>query len=57
MVPPNGESAPELPAYSDDGVDLTLIRWMLSMTPEERLQAVQECANSILRIREMNAHD
>jgi len=53
----NGQPPPELPAYSEDGIDLTLIRWMLSMTPEERLQAVQECANSILRIREMNAHD
>jgi hypothetical protein len=57
MMPPNGEAAPELPAYSEDGVDLTLIRWMLSMTPEERLQAVQECANSIRQIREMNADD
>jgi hypothetical protein len=38
-------------------MDLTLIRWMLSMTPEERLQALQQCVNSLLQIREMNAHD
>jgi len=27
---------------SPDGVDLTLIRWMLSLTPEERLRVLQE---------------
>ena len=29
-------------AYSSDGVDLTVIRWMLSLTPLERLQAAQD---------------
>ena len=28
------------PIYSEDGVDLSLIRWMLSMTPTERLQTL-----------------
>jgi hypothetical protein len=32
----------EEPAYSEDGVDLTLIRWMLSLTPLERLQHLQD---------------
>ena len=32
----------ELEAYSESGVDLTLIRWMLSLTPAERLQALQD---------------
>src|SRR5262245_1412708 len=27
---------------SPDGVDLTLVRWMLSLTPEERLRVLQE---------------
>ena len=27
---------------SPDGVDVTLIRWMLSLTPEERLRVLQE---------------
>jgi hypothetical protein len=27
--------------YSEDGVDLTLIRWMLSLTPAERLECLQ----------------
>jgi hypothetical protein len=33
--------SPALPTHSEDGVDLTLIRWMLSLTPAERLQALQ----------------
>ena len=28
--------------YSDDGVDLTLIRWMLSLTPAERLEFLED---------------
>ncbi len=41
-----------LPSRSDDGVDLTLIRWMLSLTPGERLAALQNAVDSILRIRD-----
>ncbi len=37
---------------SADGVDLTLIRWMLSMTPLERLQTLQNNVRSILRLRD-----
>lgn len=33
------EPAPQEPP--DDGVDVTLIRWMLSLTPEERLAVLQ----------------
>jgi len=40
---------------SDDGVDLTLIRWMLSLTPLERLQFHEARINDILAIRELNA--
>ena len=40
--------------YSDDGVDLTLIRWMLSPTPAERLQYLQNHVNEILAIRGLN---
>ena len=29
-------------AFAPDGVDLTVIRWMLSRSPTERLQAVQD---------------
>ncbi len=39
-----------LPAYSEDGVDLTLIRWMLSLTPAERLRVGQANAESAYRL-------
>jgi hypothetical protein len=36
------ESEPDLDdAFAPDGVDLTLIRWMLELTPTERLRAAQ----------------
>ena len=42
----------DLEQISADGVDLTLIRWMLSMTPMERLQTLQNNVRSILRLRD-----
>jgi hypothetical protein len=44
-----------LPDYSEDGVDLTLIRWSLSLSPLERLQFLQKQIHDILTIRELNA--
>jgi hypothetical protein len=44
-----------LPEYSEDGVDLSLIRWMLSLTPEERLRFHEQHLNDVLAIRELNA--
>ena len=41
--------------YSDDGVDLTLIRWMLSLTPAERLEALQRYVDSVATIRARNS--
>jgi hypothetical protein len=41
--------------YSEDGVDVTLIRWMLSMSPRERLEFLEDWINDILAIRERNA--
>ncbi len=35
------EHSPEPPTHSEDGIDLTLIRWMLSMTPAERIETLQ----------------
>ena len=40
--------------YSEDGVDLSLIRWMLSLTPAERLQFLQRQVNAIQAIRKLN---
>jgi hypothetical protein len=34
-----------------DGVDLSLIQWMLSLSPGERLRALQQYIHSIMRIR------
>ncbi len=41
--------------YSPDGVDLTLIRWMLSLTPAERIEYLEQYVNDILSIRALNA--
>ena len=39
------------PTHSPDGVDLTLIRWMLSLTPLERLEVLQATIRSIMQLR------
>jgi hypothetical protein len=38
------------PSYSEDGVDLTLIRWRLSLSPAERLQVLQQNVQSLKRL-------
>lgn len=35
----------------EDGVDITLIRWMLTLTPLERLRTAQNHAHSVMRVR------
>ncbi len=40
--------------YSEDGVDLTLIRWFLSLTPAERLECLEHQISDIAAIRELN---
>ncbi len=52
--PPDSEKAPSSKRdliYSEDGVDLTLIRWMLSLTPTKRLLVLQQNIQSIMRLR------
>jgi hypothetical protein len=44
-----------MPDYSDDGVDLSLFRWMLSLTPAERLEFLDDHIRAIESIRELNA--
>ena len=53
---PGGRRDENLPAYSEDGVDLTLIRWMLSLTPAQRLDTLQQNTNAILELRHANPH-
>jgi len=54
IVRPEPGTPADLPAFSDDGVDLTLIRWMLSLTPAERLDVLQGHVEAILSIRDAN---
>ena len=49
------EPAPE-PEYNEDGVDLSLIRSMLALTPAERLKVLEQHLSDILTLWELNAH-
>ena len=50
--PPVREAEPDLEgAFAEDGVDLTLIRWMLGLSPIERLQAAQDLIDSTWTVR------
>ena len=40
-----------------DGVDLGQIRWMLSLTPLERLQALQDFVDGALTLRDGRVED
>jgi hypothetical protein len=42
------------PRYSADGVDVTLIRWMLSLTFAERLEVLRQHSQAITRLRDAN---
>jgi hypothetical protein len=48
------EESEDLIDYSEDGVDLTLIRWFLSLTPAERLDYLDQHLNAVLEIRQLN---
>lgn len=42
------------PDYDERGVDFSLIRWMLSLTPAERLAFLQRHVNAVLTVRRLN---
>jgi hypothetical protein len=44
-------NAPHPEPESEEGVDLTLVRWMLSLTPAERLQVLQSSIRSLEKLR------
>lgn len=52
---PKGDVDEELPnwedCYDENGVDISLIDWMLSLTPIERLRYLQNHANAIIRLQ------
>jgi hypothetical protein len=61
MTKPNKQQpnqAPQPPkdrrTHSEDGVDLTLIRWMLSLTPEQRIRALEDNVYALMRLRNGN---
>lgn len=39
-------------AYAESGVDRSLIRWMLSLSPTERLLAIQQQVNAVQQLEE-----
>jgi hypothetical protein len=42
------------PCYDESGVDVTLIRWCLSLTPAERLEWLQESVDFAEQIWRLN---
>lgn len=53
-APPPTDSEDQRPSHSEDGVDLTLIRWMLSLTPAERLEVLRQHNQTIASLRDAN---
>ena len=49
---PTSAPAPRDKREPDDGVDMSLVRWCLSLTPQERLDVLQANVNAILRLRD-----
>ena len=45
------------PEIAPDGVDLSLIRWMLSLTPMERLESLQDLVDGVLALRDGRVKD
>jgi hypothetical protein len=43
--------------YESDGVDVSLIRWMLSLTPVERLRTLQDFVDFVTEVRSKNAEE
>jgi len=44
-----------LPTTAPDGTDLTLIRWMLSLTPSERPDLLQKNVEAAAELRALRA--
>jgi len=50
----HGETAPH-PDYDEDGIDLSLLRWTLSITPAQRLEFLDNRIRDIEHLRQLNA--
>jgi hypothetical protein len=54
-VRPADDLAPPCDRHDDDdGVDVTLIRWMLSLSPEDRLAVLQGFADSVTELKNVS---
>ncbi len=51
------DTSSSVPTHNADGVDLTLIRWMLTLTPVERVEYIQGLVESLEEIRELNGDE
>ncbi|AUX24068.1 uncharacterized protein SOCEGT47_046010 [Sorangium cellulosum] len=51
-VEPGAEERDDSP-YDENGVDRSLVRWMLSLSPTERLAQVQSAIDLIMSAREL----
>lgn len=49
---PTVPEAPSLHPEADDGIDVTLVRWSLSLTPQERLDVLQANADALARFQD-----
>ncbi len=56
MEPPSNDAPDAASAYDERGVDRTLVRWMLSLTPSERLQSMQTSSEQLQRLRQSAIH-
>ena len=48
VVVPTAEAKPD---YDENGVDLSLVRYSLSLTPTQRLKAVENFMNAMASVR------
>jgi hypothetical protein len=55
--PPENRARIQERDVHDDGVDVTLIRWMLSLTPAERLRVLQGNLRAILRMHDARCRE
>jgi hypothetical protein len=42
---------PDPRTENEDGVDITLIQWLLSLTPRERLESLSSAVRSLEKLR------
>jgi len=50
-VPVLAAADPARPDFDENGVDLSLVRYSLSLTPTERLKAVENFMNAMASVR------